>query len=132
MYENTIIRQSRNIHECRICGLIFMPGLEEDRERHELEHRKIIAGGVPFAIRELLKARGWEIARGDDLSRRELGKRAVVFGWWQRAVSNGVPENDLESYMSAHFAMVDAQIESDAEGLKRADEGLSRWVKYGG
>src|SRR6266853_1075374 len=88
----TILQKDGGIVECRICGLNFLPELEEDRERHEHEHRRIVCGGLPYEIREFLKAAGWAAAQcedgvEDDNTRRqqEVAKRAVVFAWWARA-----------------------------------------------
>ena len=125
--------------ECRICGQVFIPELEEDGEGHEGEHRRIICGAMPYDLRELLKARGWELieearqGKSEDSARQmELGKRAVVFGWWLRALWNGIPENDCEEYMAAHFAQMDARFSGNEEEKQRASRAIRRWQKYGG
>ncbi len=136
---NLTILKANGIVECRICGLNFLPELAEDNERHEHEHRKIICGSVPYEIREFLKSFGWAIAHGEANANvprghwtPEIGKRAVVFAYWTRAVSNGIPENDFEPYMAAQFAFVDAIVSGDEIAIKNADYLLERWPKYGG
>ena len=124
------------VAECRICGLQFVPQLPEDRELHEQEHRKIIWGGLPYGIREFLKDFGWAVAQRDGLEANgkwntEAGKRAVVFGYWARAISNGIPENEFESFMSAHFEWVDARVANDPDRIDKATKKLKRWQKYG-
>ena len=37
----------------------------------------------------------------------ETAKRAVAFTCWARAISNSIPENELQPYMAAHFAWLD-------------------------
>ena len=64
--------------------------------------------------------------------RPEIGKRAIVFAWWARAVSNGIPENDFEPYMAAQFAFVDATVSGDEIAIENANQLLNRWQKYGG
>ena len=133
------ISKGNGIVECRICGLNFLPELAEDNERHQHEHRKIICGSVPYEIREFLKSFGWAVAHGEADANvpsgkwtPEIGKRAVVFAWWTRAVSNGIPENDFEPYMAAQFAFVDATVSGDEIAIAKADHLLERWQKYGG
>jgi hypothetical protein len=98
MENQMIVRKEGGIVQCRICGLMFVPEVEEDRERHAADQRRIICGGMPYDVRELLKRAGWEAAEdsGENQSARETGKRAVVFGWWMRALWNGIPENDCD------------------------------------
>jgi len=132
----TLIRKGTGIMECRICGLNFLPELEEDRELHEREHLKILAGGLPYEIREFLKQAGWEIIKNEDLretpARVERAKRAVAFAYWARAISNSIPENELQPYMAAQFAWIDAIAARDEDEIKRTAEATKRWVKYGG
>src|SRR5436190_6708522 len=94
----TTIKQPDGIVECRICGLIYLPELAEDRERHEREHLKILAGALPYRLREFLKKAGWKIIENEDLreppERIETAKRAVAFAYWARALSNSIPENE--------------------------------------
>jgi hypothetical protein len=60
-----------------------------------------------------------------------IAKRAVVFSYWARAISNGIPENDLKAYMAAHFAFFDATVAGDEEQLAEANKAMSPWYKYG-
>jgi hypothetical protein len=71
-------------------------------------------------------------AKGKNESVRETGKRAVVFGWWMRALWNEIPENDCDRFMTAHFALVDALVSGDAEEIEKAQRAVKRWEKYGG
>ena len=85
----TLIRRGNGIVECRICGLNFLPALQEDRERHEKEHLKVLAGGLPYKVREFLKKAAWEVIANEDLSESpeslESAKRALasVYSWPQ-------------------------------------------------
>ena len=124
--------------ECRICGLKFCPDLEEDRDLHEQEHRRILWGGVPYDVREFVKQAARSALREnrraeDEDSRRarEIAKRAMVFAWWARAISNGIPENDFEPYMEAHFAFVDALASGDTDQIVDANHAIARWQNYG-
>jgi hypothetical protein len=140
MDDVTIISKGNGIVECRVCGLNFVPELREDQERHEDEHRRIICGGIPYEVREFLKAFGWAVASNEKgglqaqegMWTSEIGKRAMVFAWWTRALSNGIPENDCDQYMAAQFAYVDALVSGDEEAIERANEASKRWRKYGG
>src|SRR4051812_25889807 len=110
--DGTIIKKLAGIVECRICGLNFLPEVEEDIELHEQEHLKILAGALPYEIREFLKEIAWEILDNEDLQetpkRLETAKRALAFAYWARAISNSIPENELQPYMAAYFAWLDA------------------------
>ena len=112
-----------------------MPELEEDRERHEHEHLKILAGALPYEIREFLKKVGWEIIEDRDgrysPARTETAKRAVAFAYWARAISNSIPENELQPYMATHFAWLDAIASKDQAEIAKADEAMKRWIKWG-
>ena len=134
--DGTLIDKGAGIMECRICGLNFLPELAEDRERHEREHLKILAGALPYEIREFIKRIGWEILKNEDLREtpRELeaAKRAVAFAYWARAISNSIPENELQPYMAAHFAWLDAIAAQDEEEIDKTSEEIKRWNKYGG
>jgi hypothetical protein len=57
-----IVKKAGGIVQCGICGLMFVPELEEDRQRHEVDHRRIMCGAMPYDVRELLKRAGWEAA----------------------------------------------------------------------
>ena len=133
----TLIDKGSGIVECRICGLNFIPNLAEDRERHEHEHRVIMCGGMPYELRELLKSIGWCIAEGKvglmkGFETPEIGKRAVVYAYWLRALMNGIPENELERFMAAQFKFVDAMVSGDEEQIKMSDAAIQPWRKYGG
>src|SRR5947209_2999831 len=132
----TLISKGGGIVECRICGLNYLPELAEDRERHEREHLKILSGALPYEIREFLKRTGWEILDNEDLretpKQLETAKRAVAFAYWARAISNSIPENELQRYMAAQFAWLDARTAEDKEEIERTSEELKRWNKYGG
>jgi hypothetical protein len=133
--DGTIIMKPGGIVECRICGLNFLPELEEDRERHEHEHLKILAGALPYEIREFLKRVGWEIIEnrdGQETPRHiETAKRAVAFACWARAISNSIPENELQPYMATHFAWLDAIASKNPAEVAKADEAMKRWIKWG-
>ena len=134
--DGTLINKGAGIVECRICGLNFLPELEEDRERHEREHLKILTGALPYEIREWIKRVGWEILENLDLQETpqslETTKRAVAFAYWARAMSNSIPENELQPYMAAHFAWLDAIAAGDEQEIERTAEAMKRWNKYGG
>ncbi len=72
------------------------------------------------------------IERQKDLWDQETGKRAVIFAWWTRAISHGVPENDFEPFMAAHFAFVDAMVSHDEQQIEEARKAIKRWEKYAG
>jgi hypothetical protein len=131
----TITRKGDGIVECRICGLNFMPELQEDRERHEREHLNVLAGGLPYDVREFIKKAAWKILDNEDLRESaeslERAKRALAFAYWSRAISNSIPENELQPYMAAYFAWLDARGAHDEEAIERTAEALKRWNKYG-
>jgi len=133
--DSTIIRKGNGIVECRICGLNFLPELQEDRERHEREHLKVLAGGLPYEVREFLKKVAWEVIDNEDLRESpesiERAKRALAFAYWSRAISNSIPENEWQPYMSAHFAWLDATAAGDEGEIEKTSEALKRWNKYG-
>jgi zinc-finger of acetyl-transferase ESCO len=132
---NILIQKGAGIVECRICGFMFMPNEDEDRERHEQVHRQIIFGGLPYDVREFIKRAAWDVLRGDEVwdeQTRERAKRALVFAWWMRAVANGIPENDFQTYMEAQFEQLDAELDDDQEALHRSEGKMKRWQQYGG
>jgi hypothetical protein len=133
-----IIQKGAGIVECRICGLTFFADLPEDRERHEQRHRTVLAGGWPYEIREFIKRVARDALRHKDKieaespsREHEIAKRAIVFARWARAVSKGIHENDLEAYMAAHFASMDAEQSGDRYRLEVAKEAMAKWQKYG-
>jgi len=131
----TIIRKVAGIVECRICGLNFLPELEEDRERHEREHLNVLAGGIPYDVREFMKKAAWEVLDNEDLLETseslERAKRALAFAYWSRAISNSIPENELKPYMADHFAWLDAIAAGEQDEVDRKAEALKKWNKYG-
>src|SRR5438094_752050 len=134
----TILPYHSGIVECRICGLKFLPELEEDQELHQHEHLRFLRGGLPYDLREFIKRAAWEAAeyedgiQGDEGSRQhELAKRAIIFARWARSVSKGIPENDLGAYMAAHFAAMDARESGDRYQLEKANQAMARWRRYG-
>ncbi len=124
--------------ECRICGLMFTPEFAEDRELHEERHRRILRGGFPYEIRQILKRAAWEAVNDQEvdtseLGRREheLGKRAMVYGRWARAVANGIPETEFEPFMAAQLAYMDAVAAGDKQAIAEASEAIKPWRQYG-
>src|SRR6267142_801234 len=134
--DNTIFHKGAGIAECRICGLNFLPELEEDRELHEQEHLNVLAGGIPYEVREFMKKAAWEVLDNEDLRETpeslERAKRALAFAYWARAISNSIPENELKPYMADTFAWLDAIAARDEEENQRTSEATTRWNKYGG
>lgn len=125
--------------ECRICGLHFAPDFQDDQRTHRDEHRKILRGGLPLHVRELLKGFGFVVAAEDEGQGLqegrwtiEDGKRAVVFGWFARARSNGLPDDQLEPFMSAHFGFIDAKASKDKERLASAQKAIEPWERFAG
>jgi hypothetical protein len=133
--DNTIINKGGGIVECRICGLNYLPELEEDRERHEREHLNVLAGGIPYEVREFMKQAAWEVLDNEDLretsQRLERAKRTLAFAYWSRAISNSIPENELKPYMADTFAWLDAIGAGDQEEVDRKAEALKKWNRYG-
>ena len=131
----TIINKGSGMAECRICGLNFLPELEEDRELHEREHLKVLAGGLPYEIREFLKEAAWKIIDNEDLwespASLERAKRALAFAYWARAIANSIPENELKPYMAAHFAWLDATAAGDEAEIEKTTEAMKRYNRYG-
>src|SRR3954468_6941914 len=105
--DGTLIGKGAGIVECRICALRFFPELKADQDRHEQEHLKVLAGALPYEIREFLKKAAWEILKDEDLRETpahvETAKRAIAFAYWSRVISNSIPENELQPYMAATF-----------------------------
>src|SRR2546425_3368863 len=129
----TIRQYAAGIVECRICGLKFLPDLQEDRELHEQKHWQIICGGLPYEIREFIKRAAWDTLRNKrgPENQQEIAKRAIVFAWWARAMSNGIPENHFEPFMAAHLAYIDASVSGDEDQIDEAEQIIARWYQYG-
>jgi hypothetical protein len=51
--------------------------------------------------------------------------------WWARATANGLPAHELEAYMTAHFADMDAHDSDERTHADEADELVNRWRQYG-
>lgn len=122
---------------CRICGLLYVPSLEEDRQTHAAIHKKYARGSQPQKVRDFSKAFGWAVAFNDggldrmkDHYDPELGKLVVAFSWWSRALSNGVPEKDFDRYMDAHLAFADSLV--SGAGQVEARAAIQKWERYAG
>ncbi len=122
---------------CRICGLLYVPSLEEDRKTHAARHKKLARGSQPQMVRDFSKAFGWAVAFNDGGLDRlktdydpELGKLVVVYSWWSRALANGVPEKDFDLYMNAHLTFADSLVSSVGEAEART--GIKKWEQYAG
>ncbi len=126
-----------NASTCRICGLLYVPSLEEDRKTHAARHKQLARGAQPQMVRDFSKSFGWAVAFNDGGLERlkadydpELGKLVVVFSWWSRALANGVPEKDFDAYMNAHLTFADSLVIGLGEAEARA--GIKRWGQYAG
>lgn len=121
---------------CRICGLNFVTGSPDDSEQHRETHAEILRGGLPLNMRELLKSAGYATMAGQSLGINkfevEEGKRAVVFGWWTRARSNGIPDSELNDFFAAHMSLLDGKMAQDEEEIEEASKKMQRWGKYAG
>jgi hypothetical protein len=121
---------------CRICGLNFVTGIPDDSEQHREAHAEILRGGLPLKMRELLKPAGYATLGGQALGmikfEPEEGKRAVVFGWWTRARSNGIPDSELNDFFAAHMTLLDGMQTQDEEEIEEAHKRMKRWEKYAG
>ncbi len=122
---------------CRICGLLYVPTLKEDRKIHAAMHKRYARGSQPRKVREFSKSFGWAVAFNDGGLDRikgdydpELGKLVVAFSWWSRALENGVPESDFDHYMDAHLAFADSLV----SGVGRAEAGaaIKKWERFAG
>lgn len=126
-----------SVSPCRICGLHYVPSLEEDRKTHAAIHKKYARGAQPQKVRDFSKAFGWAVAFNDGgLDRMkgqhdpELGKLVVVFSWWSRARANGAPEKDFDRYMDAHLAFADSLVSGVGEVEARA--AIQKWGRFDG
>ncbi|WP_223554391.1 C2H2-type zinc finger protein [Pseudomonas sp. BF-R-01] len=122
---------------CRICGLLYVPSLEEDRKAHAAIHKKYARGSQPQKVRDFSKAFGWAVAFNDGGLERmngehdpELGKLVVAFSWWSRALANGVPEKDFDRYMDAHLAFADSLV--SGVGVAAARTTIQKWERFAG
>lgn len=126
-----------SVDTCRICGLRYVPSLEEDRLTHAAIHKKLARGSQPRKVRDFAKAFGWAVAFNDGGLERmkgehdpELGKLVVAFSWWSRALSNGAPEKDFDRYMDAHLAFADSLVSGVGEAAARV--AIQKWEQYAG
>lgn len=122
---------------CRICGLLYVPSLEEDVKIHAAVHKKLARGSQPRMVREFAKTFGWAVAFNDGgLDREknrhdpELGKLVVVYSWWSRALHNGIPEKDFDRYMEAHLAFADSLVSGIGE--IEARKAIKKWEQFAG
>lgn len=126
-----------SVSPCRICGLHYVPSLEEDRKTHAAIHKKYARGAQPLKVRDFSKAFGWAVAFNDggldrmkDQHDPELGKLVVAFSWWSRALANGDPEKDFDRYMDAHLAFADSLV--SGEGQPEARAAIQKWERFAG
>jgi len=121
---------------CRICGLNFVTGIPDDSEQHREAHAEILRGGLPLKMRELLKSAGYATLAGQALGAIkfdiEEGKQAVVYGWWTRARSNGIPDSELNDFFAAHLSLLDGRQNQDEAEIEEASKRMQRWEKYAG
>ena len=75
MNDLTTREYAAGIVECRICGLKFLPDLEEDRELHQQKHWQILCGAFPYDVREFIKRAAWDTLRDNRASanQKEIG-----------------------------------------------------------
>ena len=114
----------------------FVTGNPDDSEQHREMHAEILRGGLPLEIRELLKSAGYATLAGQALGcqtfETEAGKLAVVFGWWTRAKSNGIPDSELNDFFAAHLSFLDGRETQNEEEIEEARVKMKRWEKYAG
>ena len=85
MRNDMLVARGGGSVRCRICEFDFVPEEPRDRERHKEEHEKLARGGLPFGVREFLKAFGWDTAYNNSRNRvrnkqdREVGKLAIAY-----------------------------------------------------
>jgi hypothetical protein len=127
---------SGEIQHCRICGLTYVTESSDDAEQHREMHAKILRGGMPIQIRELLKSAGYATLAGQPLGTHkfesEAGKLAVVFGWWTRARAHGIPDSELNDFFAAHLSLLDGQQSQNEAEIEEARVKMERWGKYAG
>ena len=122
---------------CRICGLTYDQSSASDRGLHKTEHNKLAKGVLPKPTREFMKSFGWAVAHADgglerlkDQHDPEIGKLAVAFSWWSRALSQGAAVKDFDRYMKAHLDYVDALV--TGENMDAAVYAIKEWERYAG
>jgi len=128
--------------ECRVCGLMYDPSDEGDIKNHKTIHKKLASGVQPRKVREFSKAFGWAVACNDGGLDRlksdyinsdpEIGKLAIAFSWWSRALDYGVPVKDFDSYMDAHLKFIDALASKNGDKERNARLGIKKWERFAG
>jgi len=108
----------------------------EDRKLHAAAHKKLAKGILPKHIREFMKQAGYAVAHNDGgLDRMkgtdaELGKLAVAFSWWHRALDYGASTKDFDAYMKAHLQFADSLVTGTGE--QEARRAIKKWEQYAG
>lgn len=122
---------------CYICGMSYDESSPDDRILHRNEHKKLATGIQPRVVREFQKALGWAVVYNNlgqgnpnNQFKPEVGKLAVVYAWWSRALHSGVPKKDFDAYMAAHLKLVDALISGENEEEARRE--THKWERYAG
>ncbi|MEN4974187.1 hypothetical protein ABEH62_09935 [Pantoea eucalypti] len=121
---------------CNICGLTYAEDDGDDRKTHAERHKELAKGVLPYKVREFVKAFGFAVAHNDGGLERlkdtdpETGKLAVVFSWWSRALSQGVPVKDFDAYMKAHLQFADSLVTGN--GQEEARRAVKKWEQYAG
>lgn len=122
---------------CTICNMTYAEDFPDDVKRHKAEHSKLAAGLLPRNVREFMKGFGWAVAHDDrslDTKKgdydRELGKLAVAFSWWHRALGAGASKKDFDRFMKAHLAYAEFLV--SGAGGSAAELGIKEWEKFHG
>ncbi|MEN4815917.1 C2H2-type zinc finger protein [Pantoea agglomerans] len=121
---------------CNICGMTYAEDDADDRKTHADRHKKLAKGILPHHIREFMKQAGYAVAHNDGgLDRMkgtdpELGKLAVAFSWWNRALAYGAPTKDFDAYMKAHLQFADSLVTGNGEQESR--RAIKKWEQYAG
>lgn len=125
--------------DCRICGLRFDSELPTNQRIHREEHQRLIRGGLPLRVRELmmdygksvaLRCRGLERLKSEWSDKVEAGKLAMVFSHWAHARGNGIPDDQFDSFTAAHLAWIDAQCGQDERATIDAEASLTQWSQF--
>lgn len=133
MKNEIMVMHANGTATCRICGLHFVPS--ENEALHQTTHADMARGGLPYAVREFMKAFGYAVARNQRLDHLkgshdpETGKLAVAYAWWARARCGGIREGEFDAFMEAHLRYLDADDEKESEA---ASQGIKLWEKYAG
>lgn len=122
---------------CNICGLTYAEDDADDRKVHAERHKELAKGVLPYKVREFMKAFGFAVAHNDGGLQRlqdnydpELGKLVVVFSWWSRALSQGVPKKDFDAYMKAHLQFAESLVSKVGE--QEARVAIKKWERFAG